>query len=165
MAHRPRVRRATFAGRYFDDCSGTKGSSGLIVITSDQDNTVVYGGTNTMRRHIYTNKALTPPPPQPLRTHTTMHTTLSHPVKRAHTGNDMLVWGYQNKWLIRIHTPHPSRSLLRTDMIKKEGPIIIKKKKKKLINLLNWIIISTLNGINTTLLVEITVQTQRRYRA
>lgn len=36
----------------------------MIVITSDQDNTVAYGGTNTMKRHIYTNKALTTPPPR-----------------------------------------------------------------------------------------------------
>lgn len=48
------------SGHYYDDCPGTIGSSGVIVITSDQDNTVAYGGTNTMRRHIYTNKALTP---------------------------------------------------------------------------------------------------------
>lgn len=41
---------------------GTIGCSRVMVITSDQDNTVAYGGTNTMRRHIYTNKALTPPP-------------------------------------------------------------------------------------------------------
>lgn len=49
------------SGHYYDDCPGTIGSSGVIVITSDEDNTVAYGGTNTMRRHIYTNKALTPP--------------------------------------------------------------------------------------------------------
>lgn len=51
------------SGHYYDDWLGTIGRSGVMVITSDQDNTVAYGGTNTMRRHIYTNKALTPPPP------------------------------------------------------------------------------------------------------
>ena len=51
------------SGHYYDDCPGTIGWSGVMVITSDQDNTVAYGGTNTMRRHIYTNKALTPPCP------------------------------------------------------------------------------------------------------
>lgn len=32
-----------------------------MLITSDQDNTVAYGRTNTMRRHIYTNKAWASP--------------------------------------------------------------------------------------------------------
>lgn len=40
--------------------SGTIGGSGVMIIKSDQDNTLVYGRTNTMRRHICTNKAVHP---------------------------------------------------------------------------------------------------------
>lgn len=46
---------------HYYDCPGTIGRSGVMLITSDQDNT--YGRANTMTRHIYTNNA--PPPPNP----------------------------------------------------------------------------------------------------
>lgn len=48
---------------HYYDCSRTMAWSEVMLIASDQDNTVAYGRTNTMRGHFYTNKALPPPPP------------------------------------------------------------------------------------------------------
>lgn len=52
-----------FLSTHYYDCSGTMGWSEVMLIASDQDNTVAYGRTNTMRGHFFTNKALPSPPP------------------------------------------------------------------------------------------------------
>lgn len=52
-----------FLSTHYYDCSGTMTWSEVMLIASDQDNTVAYGRTNTMRGHFYPNKALPSPPP------------------------------------------------------------------------------------------------------